>query len=140
MSFSKAAELYSDDPETKKNGGMILNPATNATRFDIQEINSIDNSLYYTLDKMNEGDISKPLIMKSRSGDAVAGYRIIYLKTRTKPHVISIKEDYQKLQLLTENDKKRKTITKWIDDKRSKTYIKIDNEYINCDFDNKWIN
>jgi peptidyl-prolyl cis-trans isomerase SurA len=140
MSFSKAAELYSDDPDTKKNGGMILNPATNATLFDLQDINTIDNTLYYTLDKMNEGDISKPLAMKSKSGDAISGYRIIYLKTRTKPHVISIKEDYQKLQLLTENDKKRKAIAKWIDDKRSKTYIKIDNEYINCNFDNKWIN
>jgi peptidyl-prolyl cis-trans isomerase SurA len=140
MPFSKAAELYSDDADTKKNGGMILNPATNATRFDLQEINTIDNTLYYTLDKMNEGDISKPLSVKNRSGDVITGYRLVYLKTRTKPHVLSIKEDYQKLQMLTENDKKRKAISKWIDEKRSKTYIKIDNEYINCSFDNKWIN
>lgn len=140
MPFSKAAELYSEDPDTKKNGGMIMNPATNTTRFDLQEINTIDNTLYYTLDKMNEGDIAKPLPIKTKSGDAISGYRLIYLKTRTKPHIISIKEDYQKLQLLTENDKKRKAIAKWIDEKRSKTYIKIDDEYLNCDFQNKWIN
>lgn len=140
MSFAKAAELYSDDTETKKNGGLILNPATNAARFDLADITSIDPDLIYTIDKMNEGEFSKPLPIKNRSGDGSAGYKLVYLKLRTKPHVISIKDDYQKLQMLAENDKKAKTISKWIDEKRSKTYIKIDADYINCDFQNKWIN
>lgn len=140
MPFSKAAELYSDDIDTKKNGGLMVNPTNNSTRFDLQEINTIDPTLYYTIDKMKEGEVSKPIVVKSKDNQSVAGYRLVYLKARTKPHIISIKDDYPKLQALAEADKKRKAISKWISEKRSKTYIKIDNEYINCSFQNNWFN
>lgn len=140
MPFPKAAELYSDDVETKKNGGMMMNPMNNSTRFDLLDLNKIDPTLFFTIDKMNQGDISKPIVIKSKDDKSVAGFRLVYLKLRTKPHVISIKDDYQKLQALAEADKKKKAIAKWIAEKKAKTYVKIDSDYINCNFQNNWNN
>lgn len=139
LPFQKAAEKYSSDKETRKNGGLMVNPQTNSTKFDLLDLQQIDKDLFFTIDKMEPGDVSKPIPVKNKNGE-ISGYKLIYLKSRTKPHVISIKDDYTKLQAMAEADKKRKAISKWIDEKRAKIYIKIMAEFISCSFQNKWIN
>lgn len=139
LPFQKAAEKYSSDTETRKNGGLMINPTNNSNRFDLNELQQMDKDLFFTIDKMEPGDVSEPIPVKGKNGE-ISGYKLIYLKARTKPHVISIKEDYTKLQAMAEADKKRKEIAKWISEKKAKIYVKIMPEFINCAFQNNWIN
>lgn len=138
ITFKRAAELYSDDTNSKNNGGLLPNPATNSTKFDLKDLSMVDETVFFTVDKLKEGEVSKPVILKK--ADNVIGYRLVLLKSRTKPHQLNLTDDYEKVKTLAETDKKAKAIRKWIDEKRTKTYIKIDDEYKNCNFQNNWFN
>lgn len=139
LKFERMAERFSSDVETRKNGGLLTNPATGSVRFDLNELQQYDKDLFFTLDKMEPGDVSPPIPVRGKNGE-ISGYKLIYLKTRTKPHIINIKEDYTKLQAMAEADKKRQEISKWISEKKTKIYVKIMPEYLNCNFQNNWIN
>jgi peptidyl-prolyl cis-trans isomerase SurA len=58
---------------------------------------------------------------------------------RTSPHKANLKEDYNLIKTAAENQKKGETVNKWIKSKIGSTYIKIDEEYHDCDFVNPWL-
>lgn len=134
LTFEKAAQLYSDDP-SKTNGGMMVNSETGTTKF---EMDQVDPAISFALDKMNVGDISQPLLMRTEEGKQA--YRIVYLKSRTSPHRASLKEDYDRIQQWSLGEKNSKAIDKWISEKVAKTYVNIIDEYRKCSFIHKWIN
>lgn len=132
LTFEKAALAYSDDP-SKNNGGLMINPETGTTRFEMSEV---DPAISFALDNMNPGDLSQPLVMRTEDGKQA--YRIIYLKTRTSPHRASLKEDYDRAQQWALEDKNMSAIDKWISEKVSKTYVYIIDESRNCPFTHRW--
>lgn len=134
LTFEKAALEYSDDP-SKNNGALMLNAETGTTKF---EMDQVDPAISFAIDKMNIGDISQPLLMRTEEGKQA--YRIVYLKSRTSPHRASLTEDYDRIQLWAMEEKNMKAIDKWIAEKVSKTYINIIGEYKNCPFIHQWIN
>ena len=101
ITFAKAAMLNSDDEETKLNGGKVVNPATASTKFQTDEI---DPTIFFQLDKLAVGEISKPMLIPTATGDP--SFRIIKLVTRSKPHKAKLVEDYQRIQEAASNDKK----------------------------------
>ncbi len=133
MKFSVAAMRFSDDP-SKNNNGMIVNPSTGNTKFGADDI---DPSIFFNVDKMKPGDISKPVLMKDAEGKQA--YRILYLKARTSPHRANLKDDYDKIQNAALEKTKGEAIKKWVNDKISKTYLKIFEPYNKCKFENNWI-
>jgi peptidyl-prolyl cis-trans isomerase SurA len=130
LSFAEAAALYSDDKESKFNGGLIINPQTGTKRW---EVDQIDPSLFFAVDKLKVGEISQPLVMQVPGGKQ--GYRILMLKTRTEPHAANLKDDYQKIQDAALNEKQRLLTNKWIDKKLINTYYRISEDYKGCDFE-----
>ena len=50
-----------------------------------------------------------------------------------------IKDSYLKIKELALRDKQIKQISKWSEEKINETYIKINDEYRNCDFTNNWL-
>ena len=48
-------------------------------------------------------------------------------------------EDYLKIKELALKDKQIKEIAKWSEEKIKETYIKISDEYKDCDFTNNWL-
>ena len=134
--FSDAAAKYSDDKGTKYNGGLITNPQTGLTKWDMNELGEVD--LSYTIN-MNPGDISDPEIYSSP--DAKRGYRIVMLKSRSKPHKANLKDDYQQIQAAALAKKQQKVISDWINRKiKEGVYIHLDNAYQQCKFQNNWLN
>lgn len=132
-SFTEAALKFSDDP-SKNNNGIIINPQTLTSKF---EIDDIEPGLFFIVDKMKQGELSKPVPMRTDEGNQA--YRLVYLKTRTEPHTANLKDDYDKIQTLALQFKQNKETQKWIDNKLKTTYINIlDNAY-ECVFKNKWI-
>ncbi|MCB9187262.1 MAG: peptidylprolyl isomerase [Flavobacteriales bacterium] len=136
ITFAEAAEKYSDDEESKLNGGMMFNPMTGAPYFDMDQLGSIDQRLVFSIENMKPGDISKAA--RSQSPDGKESYNLYYLKSRTEPHVANMKDDYQRIQQAALAEKKNKTIEKWINDKAAQTYIRIDDAYMDCPFAHRW--
>jgi peptidyl-prolyl cis-trans isomerase SurA len=134
LTYEELAAKYSDDDQTKKSRGLVVNPQTGTSLFDIDQINP---QIYYSIDKMKIGDVSKPV--PSQGQDGKKGYRIIKLITKTAPHKATFEEDYSKIQGAALMDKQRNVTKEWIVGKVGQTYIKMDEDYKSCKYENTWV-
>ena len=126
LTFEKAAKEYSDDAVTKGNGG-YFSDADGGLRLTVDEL---DPGIFFRIDSMKVGDISKPIVYRTEDGkDAV---RILYYKSRTPPHQASLKDDYHKIHVAALNEKKNKVLEKWFLDARQDVFINIDKTYDYC--------
>ena len=132
MTFEEAVAKYSEDKETKNNNGLIMNPMTNETRFDLTRM---DPSLYARVINTKKGEIIEPFYDETREGEKM--YKIIYMKDRTLTHKAVLVNDYVKIQKLALQKKKEENITKWSKEKINDTYIKISDTY-KCKFEKNW--
>jgi peptidyl-prolyl cis-trans isomerase SurA len=134
LTFADAARSLSDEKETRANGGALLNPKTQDTRF---ELTKMDPSLYSQVSNLKEGEISLPTIDEDQSGKKK--YKLITVTNRIDEHVADYAKDYIKIKELALKEKQIKTIGKWFDEKIKETYIKIIGEYRECNFTNNWL-
>jgi peptidyl-prolyl cis-trans isomerase SurA len=126
MKFETAAKKHSDDVATKSNGGYFLDQA-GSTKVQIDELDPI---VFFKVDSMKVGDISKPITY--RTDDQKDAVRILYYKSRTPPHLASLKEDYQRIQMATLNEKKNRILEKWFLKARQDVFINIDRNFDYC--------
>ena len=133
MTVDSAARLFSDYP-SKNSGGIMINPYTGTALFEAE---NLDKSLIFAVEKLKTGEITKPLPMVTDEGKNA--YRLVYLKSIRAPHTANLRDDYDKIQKATLENKKAELIEKWMNEKIKNTYIKIKAPYDDCDFDNKWI-
>lgn len=132
ITFDEAVSKYSDD-DTKKNGGLIVNPSTGESKFDLTRM---DPAFYARVSDLKKGEMTDPFYDEERSGDKM--FKFILMKDRTDTHVADIIEDYVKVQQLALQKKKEETITKWAKEKIKDTYIKIGKVHGKCTFDKNW--
>jgi len=133
ISFEDAAQTFSDDAESKNNGGLMVNSATGSTFF---EISQLDQSLFFVVDKLKLGEMSEPVVV--RSGEKKEAYRIVMLRSRTEPHVANLEDDYQRILTAAENEKREQKVRDWIARKRKSFFVKINPDYSWCTFINDW--
>lgn len=134
LSFEDLVAKYSDDEQTKKSRGIVVNPNTGTALFSIDQVNP---QVYYTIDKMKAGEVFKPVPSQGRDGGK--GYRIIKLLTKTEPHKATFENDYAKVQAAALANKQNSSTKKWIESKIDHTYVKFDDDFKNCNFQNTWI-
>tara|TARA_B110001454_G_scaffold95498_1_gene90628 strand:+ start:4283 stop:5662 length:1380 start_codon:yes stop_codon:yes gene_type:complete len=132
VTFDAAVSKYSDD-DTKSNGGLIVNPSTGESKFDLTRM---DPAFYARVSDLKKGEMTEPFYEEERSGEKM--FKFILMKGRTDTHVADIIEDYVKIQQLALQKKKEETITKWAKEKIKDTYIKIGKVHANCTFDKNW--
>lgn len=130
ISFAEAAMRFSEDAGTRDNGGLLVNPQKGTTRF---EMNQIEPSLFFVIDKLKVGEFSEPQLFQTQGGKQA--YRILYLKTRTEPHRANLKDDYQRLQEAALAFKQNEVTRKWISKKLQSTYLRIVPEFSFCKFE-----
>ena len=133
ITFEKAVEEYSDDKETKYNGGLITNPASGGTYW---ELSQLDQQIFFVIDKLTIGDVSEPNAV--RVGDKKEAYRILKLVSRTEPHFADITTDYSKIQQAAESEKRQQLLFDWVKKKRKQFYIRLDPVFDACDFAQQW--
>ncbi len=136
--FNDMAAKYSNDEESKNSGGLIVNPQTGASRWQIDELGQWDQNVAFAIDKLKIGEYTKPIPFQTKDGKQA--YRILYLKARLAPHKANLKDDYQKLQAIALSKKQEKAIQVWIKKKLAGTYVHITDDYKNCAYTNKWVN
>lgn len=125
FTFAQAAEKFSDDTETKFNGGLMINPQTGTTKW---EPDQLEPTIFFTVDKLKLGEESKPVLIQSPDGKQ--SYRIFYLKVKTEPHKANLKDDYQRIQQMALNQKQNKAMLSWVKKKKSSTAITIDKDFL----------
>jgi len=126
MKFERAAKEFSDDKESGSNGG-YLRDRSGANRISVSEL---DPTMFFTLDTMKVGTISDP--MRFTMPDGKDAMRIIYYKSKLKPHQASLELDYQKIYIAALNAKKSKQMSDWFEDAQGDVFIEIDEEFKNC--------
>lgn len=136
ISFEAMAMKYSDDKNTKYNGGKMVNQMTGANKFEMSEMSQMDPTLFYVLDKMKPGDISDPVSYTKPDGSKT--YRIVYLIDITDPHVANLAQDYQLLYNVTTNFQRQEVMENWVKNKVANTYIKVDDQFSTCPFTTKY--
>ena len=127
ISFKNAALYFSSEKETKNNGGVLINPITTDTRF---ELTKIDPVLYNQIRYLKDNEISVPLIEDDKSGKKK--YKILKVSNRFDEHTADFSLDYIKIKELALKKKKLNAVQKWMKDKIKSTYISINEEYRSC--------
>ena len=134
ISFKEAALVFSDEKETKFNGGILINPQTGDNRF---ELTNLDPTLYSQIRNLDDGEVSQPLIEEERSG--LKKYKILMVSNRYDEHVANYSLDYSKIKSLALKEKQLKLIQKWMNEKIESTYINVNRESRLCNFTNNWV-
>jgi len=134
ITFEEAARTLSDEKETRANGGVLINPKTQDTHF---ELTKMDPSLYSQVSNLKNGAITPAIL----DDDPRAGkkYKIITVTKRIDEHPADYGRDYIKIKDLALKEKQIKAIAKWTEEKIKETYIKINGEYRDCTFTNNWL-
>ncbi len=130
IKFDAAANRFSEDKETNKNGGLMINPMTGNSVFENEQLSP---SIAYALRDVKEGEITKAFKTQDNRGQDV--YKIIKVKKIIDPHTASIDQDYQLIQDLCLAEKKQRYIDSWIKRKQESTYIKLEEDYKGCQFE-----
>ena len=126
IKFEKAAKESSDDQQTKGRGG-YFSDASGGSKISTKEIDPI---VYFTIDSMKVGQISRPITY--RTDDGKNAVRIIYFKTKFPPHQANLKEDWHRIQAAALAEKKDKVLDKWFQKARNDVFITIEPAYASC--------
>jgi peptidyl-prolyl cis-trans isomerase SurA len=131
LKFGDAVSQFSDDKATKPKEGMIHNPETGETKIPVDNTDLLGFGVYMTLEKMKVGEFSET--MEFRTFDEKQALRILYYKSRVPPHYLNIKDDWQKITQMAEEDQKAGLLMRWFDKAKKEVFIDIDEEYNFCD-------
>lgn len=134
ISFSDAALEFSDDKDTASNGGVLINPTSGDTRF---ELTKLDPEIYNQILNLEDNQISSPMIEEDRSGNKK--YKILMVTNRYNEHTADFANDYVKIKDLALKEKQLNTIQEWMSEKIDDTFINVNRSYRDCDFSNKWV-
>lgn len=137
IDFFTAANHFSDDEQTKYNGGMLLNSENVQSRTTYIPVDLLDAGIFAAIDTLEVGTFSRAGQFSSQDGKT--GYRIVYLKSRIPPHKANLEQDFAKLKEAALEDKTNRVISKWFEDRRKTTYLKIDESYNNCEELEAWL-
>lgn len=129
LTFEQAAMRYSQDEDSRLNGGLMVNPYTGNTRFKLDQFETKE---YYIIRDLKVGEISEYYESTDDKGNMV--YKVVRLKSKTEPHKANLKQDYELLKQMTSQVKQNEVVDEWIKEKIKTTYIRISKPYSGCSF------
>ena len=132
FSFDEAATFISQDKDTRNNHGLMANPNSGTARFEMQELAQVSQEVAKTVEGLNVGEISEPFTMINNKGKEICA--IVKLKARIDGHKATITEDYQRLKSIVQSKLGEEKLQKWIVDKQKSTYVRINENWVTCDF------
>lgn len=134
ISFADAARSESDEKETKNNGGQLINPQTQDTKF---ELTKMDPTLYNDVSNLAQGEVSQPIMSVDETGNKL--YKLMMVSNRQDEHIADYAKDYIKIKNLALKEKQIQRIGEWSDEKIKDTFVKVNGEYRDCEFTNNWL-
>ncbi|MDA9275109.1 MAG: peptidylprolyl isomerase [Crocinitomicaceae bacterium] len=138
ITWEQGVQLFSNEESTKENNGTITNPITGDIMWSMEDLNQVDRQIYLLTNAMETNEVSEPTLYENQI-DRKEGIRLVRLTKRTAPHRANLKDDYALIKRAAENDKKQDVIAKWTRSKIGNAYIRLDEEFISCQFVNNWV-
>ena len=136
FTFEDAA-ILSDDKDTRNNHGLMAN-MTEAGRTSKFQMQDLPQEVARVVDTMKVGEISRAFTMVNERGKTVCV--IAKLKSRVEGHKATVTEDFQVMKDVVLNKLREEKLHKWVVDKIKATYVRIGDEYRDCDFEYQgWI-
>ena len=135
-SFEEAALYVSQDKDTKNNKGVMMNPQTGSSRF---EMSQLPPEIARRIESMEPGELSEAFVMKdaTKNKDVVV---LVKLTSRIPGHKATLADDFNQIKQMYEASKKREILKKWVEDKIKSTYVKISDGWNACEFNyDGWI-
>lgn len=136
ITFEEVIPLVSQDKDTRNNRGLMVNPQTGTSRFEMSEL---PQEVAKAVNDMQVGDISKPFVMMDPklNREVVA---MVKLVNRIDGHKANMADDYQTVKNMYENARRAELLEQWLEKKIADTYVRIEDGWRNCDFQHKgWI-
>ena len=133
--FAEAAMNFSDEKETKFDGGLLRNPINFDSRF---ELTKMDPTLYNQVRNLKDEEISYPLLEADTRGGPPK-YKILKVTNRYDEHEADFAKDYLKIQELALREKQYNAIKEWMDEHIEDTYVSVNEANRSCDFANNWV-
>lgn len=141
FTFDEAASVLSDDKDTRNNFGLMSNVVagssgmTRTSKFQMQDL---PQEVAKAVDGLQVGELSKPFEMINSRGKTVCA--IAKLKSRTDGHKATITDDYQILKDVVLEQRRSKAIHEWVVNKIKNVYVRVNDQYKNCNFEYQgWI-
>ena len=144
LTFEEACKQFSDD-DSKTNGGYIVNPIAGGYGISLQEIQELGNypgfeefkNLAFVINRLNPGVVSDPVPMVTN--DNKDAFRLVMVKKVVPSHKANLEDDYSLIQGWALNQKNQEVIRTWIQNKAKKAFIRIDEDFADCDFQFDWV-
>ena len=132
ITFDEAVKKFSDEDD-KVNGGYLVNSATGSTFFAAEDL---DQQVSVVVNRLQVGEVSNPVPMKTKNDKDA--YRLLIIKKKTTPHKANMQDDYALIQQWTMQKLRQEAINRWIEAKSKKAFVKISDDYRDCDFQFDW--
>lgn len=134
ITFEEAAKKYSEDEQTKFNGGQMSNFQSGNNRF---EVSTLDRGLFAVVNKMEQGQISETGYFQSQ--DQREAFRIVRLDKKFDPHKANLDIDFTRIKGFALQEKQSRIVEEWKEEKLVETFVKINAGYFSCDSElNYW--
>ncbi len=132
IDFNTAAGRYSED-ETQKFAGAFIQSRDGDTYVTIDEL---DKDIVAILDKLKVGEYSQPGVFVNERGDKAV--RVVYLKSRSEPHRMNLRDDYNRISQAALEEKKASVLDKWLSARIPTYYVMVDPSVSGCPQLQKW--
>jgi peptidyl-prolyl cis-trans isomerase SurA len=133
IDFNAAAGKYSQD-EIVQFAGPFIQSSDGDT---YNRIDELDKDVVAQLGKLKVGEFSQPAVFVDERSQK-KGVRILYLKSRSEPHRMNLRDDYNKISQAALEEKKYIVLDKWLTTHIPNYYIMIDPEAGDCQQLKKW--
>ena len=127
LSFESAAERFSEDEETKLNGGIMLNPNTMDVTFNLDQL---DRGIFYAIQNLEVDELSEASLVRDPQGKEY--FRLIHLRNKIDPHRANLKQDLALLKQYVENQRRQQALDAWVGRKKAETALKVNGSYADC--------
>lgn len=128
MTFDEAAMKYSEDEQTKFNGGQMSNFESGNNKF---EVSQLDRGLFAVINEMSEDEISAPNFYQSQ--DQREAFRIVRIDAKYAPHKANLDLDFTRIKGFALQEKQGRLVQEWKDEKLLETFVKVNSGYYPCD-------
>ena len=133
MTFEQAAYRFSQDPTSRNNNGVVVNPHTASNVFEKDQLSND----YFIIRNLKEGGISEPFESLDEKRRTV--YKVVRIKEFIPSHTVNVVDDFAMVKMVAQNTKQMQKLEEWIKKKQSETFVKLDPDFESCKFQyGKW--
>lgn len=134
ITFDEAAMRYSDDKDTRNNGGLLMNPRTMGAYLQKPELPPV---ISRNLEGVKEGELSSIFYDDDVLG-GVPAFKFFRIKKRVPEHKANLNEDWEIFENIVINEKKQEVLSEWIEERIKDTYIEINKNISREGFKYQW--